>query len=352
MAEGKGGNTHQRRLAKRGEERIAKEVTDRVLEEIEVKQVEPMPEKVSSKLATFWGSTPIWGGIGLLIGAIASQLSLKLLFVAVWGIFVFEFLRVGFFKQRATKVMGNLLAGIIFAGVFIGLWRLSPKPKEPTTVDQEMNAFAKRFPWMASPPIPAPNSQAAKTTAMTITEGTVWIAPDFFHGIYFIRFNATKNITPINVMADYTITNTKGVPIMLRSLFLEMSGNHNIWWPLTSLPTRQPIWAGDRSKQQPGVSVITLSEGFLLDKISNRELMPGQSVRGWLLCQIPSDYVPLKGSEMPRLRLRARDTAGDEVLQGIESPTQNDNALYTKMSFVSDLNENLQDYAVVAYGVQ
>jgi hypothetical protein len=189
-----------------------------------------------------------------------------------------------------------------------------------------------------------------KGAAMAITQGTVWEAPDLFHGIYFMRFNFTKKITPINIMADYAITNTKGVPLTIKSLSLEMFGKHGTWWPLTSLPTHHPIWSGDLSGQHPGVEVITLTEGFLMDKISNAELQPGQTVRGWLLCQIPADYLPPKGPSTAPLRLRVKDTAGDEVLQEIESLTQNDNTLYTAMGFVPDPNENLRDYELIVYG--
>jgi hypothetical protein len=115
--------------------------------------VEP---KSTKKLWTFWGSTPVWGGIGVIAGAIASQLSLKLLFVAVWGIFLFESIRVEFFSGKVKKVVGNVVTGILLAAIFLGLYRLSPKPKESSTLDQEADAVvdkaARKFPWLANPP--------------------------------------------------------------------------------------------------------------------------------------------------------------------------------------------------------
>src|ERR1700685_2817244 len=114
---------------------------------------EPKPTK---KLSTFWSSTPLWGGIGVLVGAIASQLSLKLLFVAVWGVFLFEFIRVGFFPGKVRKIVGNLLMGFALGIMFLSLYKLSPKPKEPPTLDQQADAVVdkagKKFPWLANPP--------------------------------------------------------------------------------------------------------------------------------------------------------------------------------------------------------
>ncbi len=113
----------------------------------------PPPEK---KLWKFWGSTPIWGGIGVLAGYFASQVSLKLLFVAVWGLFVFEFVRVGFFARTITKAVGNLVVAGVFAALFFGLYRISPKPKESPSLDQQADVVidkaAKKFPWLTSPP--------------------------------------------------------------------------------------------------------------------------------------------------------------------------------------------------------
>jgi hypothetical protein len=119
----------------------------------------PSPSKAESKptnkLSTFWGSTPVWGGIGVLVGAVASQLSLKLLFIAVWAVFVFEFTRVGFFTVRAKAIIGNFVASCVLAVVFLSLYEFSPKPKEPATLDQEADAVvdkaAKKFPWLSSP---------------------------------------------------------------------------------------------------------------------------------------------------------------------------------------------------------
>jgi hypothetical protein len=230
-----------------------------------------------------------------------------------------------FLQKNFASVLVVLICGAIAVPQFVTQWRSERRP-----VGQFGNG---------------PNK-----AVLTITQGTVWEAPDLFHGIYFMHFNFTKKITPINIMADYAITNTKGVPLTVKSLSLEMFGKHGTWWPLTSLPTHYAIWSGDLSRQQPGVEVITLTEGFLMDKLSNTELQPGETVRGWLLYQIPADYLPPKNLSTAPLRLRVTDTAGDEVLQSIESLTQNDNTLYTAMGFVPDPTVNLKDYELIVYG--
>jgi hypothetical protein len=160
-----GGNSHQRKMAKKAEERIAEEVAKKVAEQLETKSAtssvlmpntkESVPS-FSSKLGSFWGSTPIWGAIGVLIGAIVSQVSIRLLFIVVWAVVFMEFVRVGFFERRLVKVFGNIAFGLGLGFVFFQLWKFSPKPKEPPTLDQYAETLAHRFPWLNNPPQTAP----------------------------------------------------------------------------------------------------------------------------------------------------------------------------------------------------
>ena len=177
-----GGNSRQRKKAKKSEERIVDEVAKRLSLYRETdtsppaassKEQQPMGQEISirQKSSAFWGSTPVWGGIGVLIGAIASQLSLKLLFVAVWAVFIAEFIRVGFFKQRRGKIFGNIVVGLVLALLFSALWELSPRPHETPTLDQQMDAFSRKFPLLGkAQPAPqitvsVPPSQSPKSLA-------------------------------------------------------------------------------------------------------------------------------------------------------------------------------------------
>jgi hypothetical protein len=166
-----GGNSHQRKMARRAEERIAEQVAQRVAQQIEAKSatsaVPPSDEEWSArslreKMVSFWGSTPIWGAIGVLIGEMVSQLSIRLLFFAVWAVVFVEFVRVGFFERRLFKALGNIAVGLTLALVFFQLWKLSPKPKEPPTVDQYVEAFARKFPWLSNPPQSTPSQVAMR----------------------------------------------------------------------------------------------------------------------------------------------------------------------------------------------
>lgn len=107
------------------------------------------------KLSTFWGSTPVWGAMGVLIGAIGSQISLKFLLMAVWGTLWVEFVRVGFFPSRLMRRIGNTAVGVVLAILLIRAWPYV-KPKEPATLDQQADVviekIAKKFPLLANPP--------------------------------------------------------------------------------------------------------------------------------------------------------------------------------------------------------
>ena len=109
-------------------------------------------ETTRKKFSIFWGSTPAWAVIGMIAGVVASQWSLKVLFVVAWGVFFWEFIRVKVFEKRTTKIIGNGLAGVVLVLVFYTGWKVTPKPREAPTIDQQINAFAERFPWLSSRP--------------------------------------------------------------------------------------------------------------------------------------------------------------------------------------------------------
>jgi hypothetical protein len=207
--------------------------------QVQIDAIKESLKREPAKFSTFWGSTPIWTGIGVLIGAMASQLSLKLLFVAVWGIFVFEFVRVGFFKEKVAKLIGNMLAGIMLAVIFIGLWRLSPKPKEPTTVDQEMNAFAQRFPWLASKPEPSqpiviappsvrPTKPPEPVVRIEPEEGTIPSDPNK-KGAFMLKLeNDGVDIDHLDVKQDFFITQTVDGKLRFNRLAQIVGGASNL----------------------------------------------------------------------------------------------------------------------------
>ncbi len=152
------GGSRQRRKTRREEERIANEVSKKLSlprtdTEIPVATSKTEEPKVGirEKASIFWGSTPAWAVIGMIAGVVASQLSLKLLFVIAWTVTFGEFIRVKFFEKR-KRIIGNALAGIILVLIFYMGWKVMPKPHEPLTLDQEMEAFARKFSWLSSAP--------------------------------------------------------------------------------------------------------------------------------------------------------------------------------------------------------
>lgn len=50
------------------------------------------------------------------------------------------------------KIVGNSVLSLALAVAFFQLWKVAPKSKDPATLDQQMAAFAQRFPWLSSPP--------------------------------------------------------------------------------------------------------------------------------------------------------------------------------------------------------
>jgi hypothetical protein len=93
-----------------------------------------------------------WGGIGLLIGAIAAVApvpALRYLFGLTWVIFVCALIRHNLFTRfpPILQVVGNGVLSVMIAGGLIGLFRVLPKPKEFPTATEI--AAAQHFPTAA-----------------------------------------------------------------------------------------------------------------------------------------------------------------------------------------------------------
>jgi hypothetical protein len=110
----------------------------------------------------------------VLIGAVASQVSLKILLLGVWAVLCVEFGRAEIFSTKAGRRIGNKLVTAALAVLFVSAWPYV-KPREQPTMDQQMEIIttnlAKKFPWLAKAPAPAPpapllHPKSAKVTLM------------------------------------------------------------------------------------------------------------------------------------------------------------------------------------------
>src|SRR5258708_3711641 len=103
-----GGNSRQKRVARRVQDRMADDLVEKVAQRLgeaksgvaEQPAMDRDTDTFRTKLSAFWGSTPVWAAIGVLGGALGSQISLRLMYVGMWMLTVFEFMRVGFFERR------------------------------------------------------------------------------------------------------------------------------------------------------------------------------------------------------------------------------------------------------------
>ena len=183
--------------------------------------------------------------------------------------------------------------------------------------------------------------------AFSIMPGAAWIDPESMASIFWIQLHGTNKVTPINVLAFYTITNLKSTPSLISDLTLQMSGAGGQWYPLRNLPTHTgAIWEADGQRAEQDVTLLELRAGFLLDKIAGKVLKPGEPIQGWLMCQIPASYIPDSTSN---LRLRVRDTALSETTQPLDMPSTDNNVLFTEVNILGHLNLDFSKYGVVLY---
>ena len=108
----------------------------------------PKTEIVQGKIkfAKIWNSTPAWGAIGMLIGAVASQISISLLCFGVWCVLCAEFIHIKIAERSNLRWLLNAAFAVLLAGVFIFGWPLLPKPKEQPSFDASLQAFGQKLP--------------------------------------------------------------------------------------------------------------------------------------------------------------------------------------------------------------
>jgi hypothetical protein len=150
-----GGNSHQRAKNKKANKELSAAVKEMV-QQLQIERSGPTsgPEQtLPVKLRSVWHSTPVWSALSMIFGLIFSRIFVAAVYVVAGIILGIEFASGRFFRTGWRTIVGNGLAALIIAALLFVCWALTPKPSSlEQQVDQEMTAFAKRFPWLASPP--------------------------------------------------------------------------------------------------------------------------------------------------------------------------------------------------------
>ena len=103
-------------------------------------------KSVAERITGLWNSTPVWGLVGVMLGAAAAQVSLWLIVFVAWMGLVIEFARAKFFYRTLYRIGAIGAFALILGAILITGIRLLPKSPALPTIDQEMGAFAQRFP--------------------------------------------------------------------------------------------------------------------------------------------------------------------------------------------------------------
>jgi hypothetical protein len=108
---------------------------------------------VLQKLWDYFEGPFFWGGVGVLVGVIISPVTFKSLFMIAWLMLAIGIMRERFFQRNSwgVTVAGNFGLCVVLALGVGGLYKVVPKPKEPPSIDETLNAFGKKFPGLLSP---------------------------------------------------------------------------------------------------------------------------------------------------------------------------------------------------------
>ena len=151
-----GGSSHERAKERKAKERLANQVTEEVVQKLKkdlspgVKPDEKQVPTTLQKVGIFLSSTPVWGVIGMFVAVFISRISVRLVYILSWFVLFGVFLRVKFFARRTF--WWNTSAALLIGLALFALWKITPPPKETPTIDQALDEFANKFPWIKAPP--------------------------------------------------------------------------------------------------------------------------------------------------------------------------------------------------------
>jgi hypothetical protein len=134
----------------------------------ELRPTAPIPteiteEKPKGKFKEFWTSTPLWGVVSVLLTLAISPWSVKVIYVFLWAILCFEFIRVKIFRKKTFRYFLNGTFAVATATGFIVGWRYLPKPKEVPNLDAALAKFGDRLSDKIAARVEADNSKPAQT---------------------------------------------------------------------------------------------------------------------------------------------------------------------------------------------
>ncbi len=151
-------------------------------------------------------------------------------------------------------------------------------------------------------------------TTFNIVPGSAFNSPTIGRSPIVASYHGSHGdtISPIDIAQSIVITNRKQASAMISVLSMEVESNDWIVWkrwaPLSKIPAHLgPIFWMYDPLSQTNVKLLTF-DSFLEDQISNKQFVPGQSVKGWMFYEAPSAY-----DSFPRplrFRIVIEDTAG------------------------------------------
>jgi hypothetical protein len=178
----------------------------------------------TQKLDTLWRSTPAWAMVSVVVGAILSQSSgvivLIPLIVITWLVICVEFVRARLFEGLVRYAVDALFV-VLLAVVFFGLWEFTPKAQPVASLDQQMDALAKRFPLLSRGDVASSKSAITSNAQRDRREGngpdnlrfrTNELARDMVDFVYSREgpINQWKQEAMARELSDVLFPNSKG----------------------------------------------------------------------------------------------------------------------------------------------
>jgi hypothetical protein len=319
-----GGNSHQRKVAKRAQARQSAAIKIEVLEEVDRKLKSARNTTDKSRLGELFRSTPVWGAIGVLFGAIASQISIKLIFFFVGLTLWIEICKAIEVRRR---VLGALTSGAMVTVAFFLLWKVTPKPKEPPTLDQIMTAAvkaAKETIISAIPPRQVAEQKAPKADPdpffVDIIAPGIATKEGTHIDIAGVLQNAAGSyvIIPFDARMWLSFTNLEANKTMIEKCSVELMNDAGKWVSLSRQITGNFdfYYVGNGVKSADYMDLKRFE-----DQVQNHWLESRENVTGWAFFDYPNGSGTFS---LPyRFRVNIVDVAGTSYRKELKISRQN-----------------------------
>lgn len=153
--------------------------------------------------------------------------------------------------------------------------------------------------------------------SVTVENG--WLSPTrTMQGRWWLVFmipDGTYVASPVHGLWFVRVTNTGTTPIMIDSYSVDVLNNHNKWVNVPVMRANGAFYNTPKDDDWTKASRLEIEPESFDRAVSDKNIQPGETVRGWILLESANDDV---GSVELQARFHLKDVLGSDTIRPIE----------------------------------